>query len=186
MSYGGDETTVDYQARRVQLASNVHFDSLIAAFELVVPVLSDVDALARVSEDGDWSTFVRGLQWESPSGLVCVWSSRPGDIMRHAGSRASSKLWLMVNYGIAARLFRHDPGAILYSPIRIEAHTTSRVGAEADGDGPTGTIISFDIPSMQLRSFGINKVTQAGAELDRALGDLIEAIGLPRPSVLRR
>jgi hypothetical protein len=96
--------------------------------------------------------------------------------MRHAGNAASSIIWLLVNHGVGARLFRHDPGALLYSPIRIEAHAP---------DAGT-TIVGFDVPSAQLRSFGINKITQAGAELDRALGDLIEDLGLPRPAALRR
>jgi len=96
--------------------------------------------------------------------------------MRSAGSSASSIVWLIVNHGLAARLFRLEPGAMLYSPIRIEAHAST--AAE--------TIVSFDVPSAQLRGFGINKITQAGTELDRALGDLIESVGLDRPIALRR
>lgn len=176
MSYEGNESTVDYQARHVRLAASVSFEAFAAAFEQAVPALSDADALVRLTEDGDWSGFVRGLQWESPSGFVRVWSSRPGELMRYAGSSASSIVWLIVNHGLAARLFRHDPGAMLYSPIRIEAHSAAAAG----------TIVSFDVPSTQLRGFGINKITQAGTELDRALGDLIEDIGLPRPTALRR
>lgn len=176
MSYDSTESATDYQAQRVQLSTNARFEALVTAFEQAVPGLSDADALTRLAEDGDWSGFVRGLQWESPSGFVCVWSSRPGDLMRYAGSSVSSIVWLIVNQGLAAQLFRHDPGTTLYSPIRIEAHASAQAG----------TILSFDVPSTQLRGFGINKITQAGTELDRALGDLIEDIGLPRPSALRR
>jgi len=176
MSYDADESTLNYQASRVRVAVNVRFEVLIANFDHAVPRLSDADALARLADDSDWSGFVRGLQWESPSGFVCVWSSRPSELMQYAGSAASSMVWLIVNHGIAARLFRHDPGAMLYSPIRLEAHASA--AAE--------TIVSFDVPSAQLRGFGINKITQAGAELDRALGDLIEEVGLPRPTALRR
>lgn len=175
MSYDVDENATDYPATRVQLTADVSFETLVAAFEQAVPALSDADALGRLAEDDDWSGFVRGLQWESPSGFVSVWTSRPGDIMRYAGSSVSSAVWLIVNHGLAARLFRHDPGAMLYSPIRVEAHSSG-----------TGTILSFDVPSAGLRGFGINKITQAGAELDRALGDLIEDLGLPRPIALRR
>ena len=176
MSYDANESSADYRAKRVRLTVSVRFEPLVDAFEQAVPALPDADALARLTEDRDWSEFVRGLQWESPSGFVCVWSSRPGDLMRYAGSAVPSIVWLIVNHGIAARLFRHDPGTMLYSPIRFEAHASSR----------DETIVSFDVPSAQLRGFGINKITQAGAELDRALGDLIEDIGLPRPTALRR
>jgi hypothetical protein len=47
-------------------------------------------------------------------------------------------------------------------------------------------VLSADQPSGPLRGFGNNKITQAGYELDRILGDLLENLGLPRPSVLRR
>lgn len=176
MSYDAEETIAEYPARRVRLETNARFDSLVAAFEEAVPELSDQDASARLADDGDWSGFVRGLQWEAPSGFVRVGSRRPDELMRFAGSATPSILWSIVNHGIAARLFRHDPGALLYLPLSIEAHAAA--GA--------GTVVSFDVPSAQLRGFGINKVTQAGAELDRALGDLIEDLGMPRPSALRR
>ncbi|WP_054685666.1 hypothetical protein [Microbacterium sp. No. 7] len=175
MSYHADETVFEHVARRVRLESNAQFDALVAAFEQAVPALSDEQALAELRGD-DWAGFVRGLQWQAPSGFVRVWTSHPGDLMRHAGSAARSVTWMIVHHGVAARLFRHDPGTMLYSPLRIEAHTSA---------GP-GTTLSFEVPSARLAAFGLNKVTQAGAELDRALGDLVEDLGLPRPSVLRR
>ncbi|GAA4155810.1 hypothetical protein GCM10022286_05280 [Gryllotalpicola daejeonensis] len=176
MSYEADERWADYQARRVELVTNARFEALAAAFENAVPELSDAAALTRLAEDGDWRAFTRGLAWEAPSGFVRVWSSHPGQLMSAAGSGRPSAVWLIVNYAIAARLFRHDPATMLYSPLRIEAH------AAADA----GTVLAFEVPSARLRSFETNKVTQAGAELDRALGDLVEDLGLPRPAALRR
>jgi hypothetical protein len=176
VSYEGTETVVEYRASRVRVETNARFEGLVAAFDAAVPPLSDTEAARRLERDGDWPAFVRGVRWESPSGFVRVWSSRPGEVMRFAGSPAPSALWLIVDHGIAARLYRHDPGAMLYSPIRIEAH----------GAATAGTVITFDLPSAALRGFGINKITQAGAELDRQLGDLLEDIGVPRPAALRR
>ncbi len=176
MTYDTTETAIEYPAMRVQLRLNARFESFVAAFERAVPALTEADAAVRLAEDGDWAGFVRGLAWEAPSGFVRVWTSRPDELMRRAGSPTPSAVWLVVNHGIAARLFRHDPAAMLYSPLRIEAHTTNE----------PGTILSFDVPSAALRGFGVNKMTQAGAELDRALGDLLEDLGMPRPSVLRR
>jgi hypothetical protein len=176
MSYEADERVTDYEARRVELHTNARFEAIVAAVENAVPELTDDAAIARVAEDGDWQTFTRGLAWQAPSGFVRVWSSRPGELMSAAGSGRPSAVWLIVNHAIAARLFRHDPATTLYSPLRIEAHAAT--GA--------GTVLSFEVPSARLRSFGTNKVTQAGAELDRALGDLVEDLGLPRPGALRR
>lgn len=174
MSYDARETIFEHAGRRIRIETNAQFDSLVAAFEEAVPALSDDETLAELY-GGDWSRFVRGLQWEAPSGFVRALTSHPSDIMRHAGSTDRSVVWMIAHHAIAARLFRHDPGAMLYSPVRIEAHTSKR----------PGTTLSFEVPSAQLMGFGVNKVTQAGAELDRSLGDLIEELGLPRPSALR-
>lgn len=175
MSYDADETVFEHVGRRIRLETNAQFDALRAAFEEAVPALSDEQALAEL-RGGDWAGFVRGLQWESPSGFVRVWTSRPDALMEHAGSDARSVVWLIAHHGIAARLFRHDPGTMLSSPLRIEMHTSKA----------PGTTLSFEVPSAGLGGFGVNKIAQAGAELDRALGDLIEDLGLPRPAALRR
>ncbi|OZB83159.1 hypothetical protein [Microbacterium sp. 13-71-7] len=175
MSYDADETVFEHVGRRIRLETNAQFDALVSAFEEAVPALSDDQALAEL-RGGDWAGFVRGLQWESPSGFVRVWTSRPDALMAHAGSDARSVVWLIAHHGIAARLFRHDPGTMLSSPLRIEMHTSKT----------PGTTLGFEVPSARLGGFGVNKIAQAGAELDRALGDLIEDLGLPRPAALRR
>ncbi|MCL2515278.1 MAG: hypothetical protein FWD85_10985 [Microbacteriaceae bacterium] len=176
MSYEATEHAHDYAGTRLELVSNARFEALVAAFEQAVPELTDDGALARLAEDGDWSSFTRGLAWDAPSGFVRVWSSRPAELLRAAGSDTPSAVWLVVNHAIGARLFRHDPATLLYAPLRIEAHAAR----------DAGTVLGFDVPSAQLRGFGMNKITQAGAELDRALGDLVEDLGLPRPVALRR
>lgn len=175
MSYDAEETLFPPSGRRVRIETNAQFDALVAAFEAAVPALSQQQALEEL-RGGDWTGFVRGLQWEAPHGFVRVWTSRPDELMAHAGSTARCVVWMITHHAIAARLYRHDPGTMLHSPLRIAAHTTSR----------PGTTLSFEVPSSQLGEFGVNKITQAGVELDRALGDLIEELGLPRPVALRR
>ena len=175
MSYDADEVVFEHAGRRIRLETNMQFDALVGAFEAAVPALSEEQALAELRGES-WAGFVRGLQWEAPSGFVRVWTSRPDALMAHAGSGARSVVWLIAHHGIAARLFRHDPGTMLYAPLRLEAHTSKR----------PGSTLSFEVPSGRLGGFGVNKITQAGAELDRALGDLIEDLGLPRPAALRR
>ena len=73
-------------------------------------------------------------------------------------------------------MFRHDPGIMLYAPLRVELFS-DRAGK---------TVFAVDQPSSRLLSFENNKITQTGYELDRMLGDLIEELGLARPAVLRR
>ncbi|GAA4773767.1 hypothetical protein [Microbacterium gilvum] len=175
MSYQADEATSEHVGRRVVLRTNAQFDALAGAFEQAVPELSDEAALAELRA-GDWAGFVRGVQWESPSGFVRTATSHPAALLAHAGADARSVVWHLAHHAITARLFRHDPGTMLHLPLRVEAHTTRT----------PGTVLSFEVPSTVLAGYGVNKITQAGAELDRALGDLLEDIGLPRPSALRR
>ncbi|MGI6879246.1 hypothetical protein [Microbacterium sp. gxy059] len=175
MSYDASETVLEHPGRRVRIETNAQFDALVGAFEEAVPALPDEEALTELRGD-DWAGFVRGLEWTAPYGFVRVSATRPDELMRRAGSDARSVVWSVVHHGIAARLFRHDPATALASPLRIEAHTSRR----------PGTTLGFEVPSALLGGFGLNKITQAGVELDRALGDLLEGLGLPRPSALRR
>lgn len=175
MTFDARELTTDVTTRRVRVVTNVRFEVFVAAFEHEVPALSHEDALSRLSEDGDWSAFVRGLEWEAPSGFVRMSSWRPSELLHHAGNPTPAVIWSIVHHAVGARLFRHDPATLLHLPLRIEAHA----------DGP-GTVLNFDVPGDPLRSFPLNKVVQAGAELDRALGDLLEDLGVPRPAALRR
>ncbi|WP_114855654.1 hypothetical protein [Brachybacterium sp. YJGR34] len=176
MTYAMTETLDEHPAQRLTLATSAHFDGLVAALEQAVPALSDPEALRRLAEDGDWAAFVRGLAWESPSGFVRVATSRPSDLLQHAGSRSSCIVWSLAHHAIAARMIRHDPSTMLHSPLRLAAYTT----------GSPGTTLSLEVPSSSLGGFGLAKIAQAGAELDRALGDLLEDLGLPRPAALRR
>ncbi|MFC0674935.1 hypothetical protein [Brachybacterium hainanense] len=174
MSYAMEETVQEHPARRLTLATPARFDTLVHAFEAVVPMLSEEEALTQLTPD--WAAFVRGLEWEAPSGFVRTATSRPSDLLQHAGSRSRSIVWTIVHHPIAARLHRLEPATLLSTHLRIQAHTTAR----------PGTVLTLDVPSAALRAFGSNKITQGGVELDRALGDLLEDLGLPRPSVLRR
>lgn len=174
MTYALEETSHEYPAQRLTLATPARFDTFVEAFEAAVPSLPDEEALTQLTPD--WAAFVRGLEWEAPSGFVRTATAWPSELLQHAGSRSRSVVWTIVHHAIAARLHRLEPGTLLSTHLRIAAHTTAR----------PGTVLTLDVPSAALRSFGNNKITQGGAELDRALGDLLEDLGLPRPSALRR
>ena len=175
MSSPASETVTEYATRRLELTADASYADLRRRLDEQVPPLDDEDVRGLESGSTAWSDFVRGLAWSSPSGFVRLWRYDPTPVLRHSGSTLESTSYVVADLAIAARAVRIDPAALLAAPLRLELQSR-----------PGGSALVVEQPSAALRSFDRNKLTQAGAELDRRLGDLIEALGLPRPSAFRQ
>ncbi|MGO4533806.1 hypothetical protein [Leifsonia sp. 2MCAF36] len=176
MALPASERIVPVPVIRIELEAAVAFGTLRRAFEAEVPPLDVARLRELLSAGAEWRQLVSELAGPGIHRFVRFWTDHPTPVMRIGGADIPSAVYLIGDYATAARMFRHDPGTLLYTPLRVELHAT-RSG---------GSIVSVDQPSSRLGSFGNNKVAQAGFELDRMLGDLLEELGLPRPSVLRR
>lgn len=176
MALPATERIVPVSVNRIELEAAVAFGTLRRAFEAEVPPLDVGHVRELLSSGADWRRLTLEAAGPGIHRFVRFWTDHPTPVMRVGGADIPSSVYLIGDYATAARMFRHDPGTLLYTPLRVELHAT-RSG---------GTVLSVDQPSSRLGSFGNNKVTQAGFELDRMLGDLLEELGLPRPSVLRR
>lgn len=172
MSIFANERIVTVTVNRIELEATVPFAVLRAALEREVPPLDEARLAALLASGASWSQLTREVS--GGGALVRFWTDEPTPVMRVGGADLPAVGYLLGDYVTAARMFRHDPGTALYTPVRLELHARG-----------AGTIVTFDQPSSALRSFGNNKITQAGFELDRLVGDLLEDLGLPRPSVLR-
>ncbi|WP_372698418.1 hypothetical protein [Arthrobacter sp. JSM 101049] len=176
MTHPASETTTDHAVRRITVTTARPFEALRRDFEATVPAL-DLGALERQASRGaTWGELERSAGYGAAYDLCRFWTHDPSALLHLAGNDAPSRTYLIGNLAMAARLFRIEPGTALHAPLRIELHV-DRKGA---------TVLSFDQPGSQLAGYGLNKATQAGYELDRLLGDLLEALGLPRPAALRR
>ena len=176
VSYQADDTTTEHAARRIAISTAAPFELLRRRFEELVPAVSLTELRGEAEGGNAWEAIRRGAEWNAPYGLCRFWSDEPTVLMRVAGNDTPSATYLVGSLTLQARLFRHSPATMLYFPVRIELHQ-ERTGR---------TVVGFEQPGAQLAGFGINKVTQAGYELDRLLGDLLEALDLPRPAALRR
>lgn len=176
MALPATERIVPVSVQRIELEAAVAFGTLRRAFETEVPPLDVARLRELLSSGADWRRLMLEMAGPGIHRFVRFWTDHPTPVMRVGGADIASAVYLVGDYATAARMFRHDAGTLLYTPLRVELHAT-RTG---------GTVLSVDQPSSRLGSFGNNKITQAGFELDRMLGDLIEELGLPRPSVLRR
>lgn len=177
MSYDADETTTEYAARRISVRTPAPLWELRRRLEDLVPAVNAAGLTSKASSGrADWDTIRREAEASAHYGLCRYATEDPGPLMRLAGSSTESVAYLLGSPGIHARLFRLDPSTMAGFPLRLEMHA-ARHG---------GTVVTVEQPGARLAAFGINKLTQAGFELDRILGDVLEAMDLPRPSALRR
>jgi hypothetical protein len=65
-------------------------------------------------------------------------------------------------------MFRHDPKALLYAPLRMLVY--------ADPDG--NAVFTMDQPGPAFGSLGIDQVTAVGAGLDRKVVNLLGIVGV--------
>jgi Domain of unknown function DUF302 len=82
--------------------------------------------------------------------------------------------YLMGNVTIAQQMFRHDPRAMLYAPLRTVIWQ----------DAYRRAWFTVEQPSTQFASFGIPAISTVGVELDRKLAALLEALGVEVPMAL--
>lgn len=94
--------------------------------------------------------------------------------MRLAGDLARCTEFLMGNHTIAERMFRHDPTAMLYVPLR------TLIFAERDRDA---TFV-VEQPSAGLSSLSNAAISEVGFELDLKVATLLEHLEIDVPQVL--
>ena len=85
-----------------------------------------------------------------------------------AGHTTKAVEYLLGNHTIAETMFRHDPRALLYAPLRVLIY----------GDADGNAVFSINQPSAAFGSLGIAQVTEVGEGLDRKVVNLLRLIGV--------
>ena len=85
-----------------------------------------------------------------------------------AGHTTKAVEYLLGNHVIAETMFRHNPRALLYAPLRVLLY--------ADTDG--NAVFSMDQPSAAFGSLGFTEITTVGLDLDRKVAKLLRVIGV--------
>ncbi len=169
------ERSLRYDVRRLELGVGAGFDDFRARFEAAVPK-HDEARFAQLAADGAaWDEVLAVAAAGAPHGFMIFWGRYVTPLMSLDGSRADCASYLMGNPTIAAGMFRHHPGVMLYAPLRAVLY--ARVGDEQ-------ATFSIDQPSSHFASFGVPAITAVGVELDRKLAALLEFLGAPVPAVL--
>ena len=175
MSYATVEQTTEHGSTRISLRISAPFADLRARIEAELPEVDPADLEAVAGGAVPWDDFVRGLSWEAPNGFVRLATLDLGRMLRVAGREGAAVEYLAMDWAAAGRIHRLEPTALLALPLRL-------LLTESDAE----VVLTCEQPGAQLASFGLNKLTQAGRELDRRLGGLLEALDIARPPALRR
>jgi uncharacterized protein (DUF302 family) len=153
---------------RVDIATGVAFDEFVAAFEEAAPVFDRARLQQVVAAGGSWDDVRTAVAKNAPHELMVYAKIDGTELLSVAGQRTPAIEYLVGNHVIAETMFRHDPKALLYAPLRMLVYR------DADGNA----IFTMDRPSNAFGSLGIAEVTKVGAELDRKVVNLLSVIGV--------
>ena len=162
-----------YEARRLNvLVPGVR--SFQQLYEQAVPANPVGQIKALVERGASWAEVIDAHAEWAPHGFLIYWRNDVHGVMQLANDDNDCIAYLMGNVTIAEQMFRHDPRAMLYAPLRTV------IWEDAD----SRAWFTVDQPSTLFGSFGIPAVSAIGVELDRKLAALLEALGVEVPTTL--
>jgi hypothetical protein len=157
--------------RRLTVDTDAPFDEFRARYEDAVPTYDLAD---RIPQLPDWDEVLKDIERVAPTGFVRYGTIEASPVFSVAGHKARSVIYLMGNHTIAETMYRHDPGIMLYAPLRLCLYE-DLVGQAH---------LSVDQPSDQFGSFGDSDITATGELLDDKLAALLRGLGVSVPDSL--
>ena len=159
---------VAHSMNRVDVSTGVEYDDFIARFERAAPPFDPASVAEIVERGGSWDEVLAAAAINAPNDLMVYAKIDALPLMCLAGHTTKAAEYLLGNHTIAETMFRHDPRALLYAPLRLLIY--------ADADGKA--VLSMDQPSLAFGSLGIADVTKVGEDLDRKMANLLRVIGV--------
>jgi Domain of unknown function DUF302 len=167
-SASAEFSVVPHTMNRIDIATGVEFDKFKAAFEKAAPPFDRATIREITERGGSWDEVLAAAKINAPNELM-VYAAIDGlSLLSIAGHTTKAVEYLLGNHTIAETMFRHDPRALLYAPLRVLIY------ADADGNA----VFSIDQPSAAFGSLGIAEVTKVGESLDRKVANLLRVIGV--------
>ena len=153
---------------RVDIATGVVFDEFVAAFEEAAPPFDPAPVQRILAAGGNWDDMRAAVEKNAPNELMVYAKIDVTALLGIAGHRTRAIEYLVGNHVIAESMFRHDPKALLYAPLRILVYS----------DSDDNAVFTMDRPSTAFSSLGIAEVTKVGEGLDRKVADLLRIVGV--------
>lgn len=158
----------NHSMTRLDVHTGVEFDQFLTAFEAAAPPYDVVRVQQIVESGGTWDDVLAQAAENAPNDLMVYAKIDATHLLRVAGHHVKAVEYLLGNHTIAETMFRHDPRALLYAPLRVLIYS--------DPDG--SAVFSMDRPSSAFGSLGIADVTEVGVGLDRKVANLLRVIGV--------
>ena len=167
MSSSGVNTS-SHVMTRVDISTAVPFDDFRSRFEHAAPAF-DAEPFQRIIEaGGSWADVQTAVERMAPHRLMRYATIDASAMMSLAGHTTKAVAYLLGNHVIAESMFRHDPRALLYAPLRV------LMFSDAGGNA----VFSLDQPSTAFGSLGIDEVTRVGLGLDDKVAALLQFLGV--------
>jgi hypothetical protein len=152
---------------RVDVDTGIAFEQFIAALEKAAPPV-DRTAVERIAAaGGDWDDVRAAAAENAPNDLMVYAKIDGRGYFGIAGHHTPAVEYLIGNHVIAETMFRHDPKALLYAPLRMLVY----------GDADGNAVFTMDQPGPAFGSLGIAEVAEVGLELDRKVANLLRVVG---------
>jgi Domain of unknown function DUF302 len=159
---------VPHTMNRIDVSTGVQFDEFVAAFEKAAPRFDPAPVQQIADRGGSWDEVLAAAAINAPNELMVYATISALPLLGLAGHTSEAVEYLLGNHTIAETMFRHDPRALLYAPLRVLVY------ADADGNA----VFSMDQPSAAFGSLGIAEVSKVGESLDRKVANLLRVIGI--------
>lgn len=161
-------TKTQHVVTRLDIATAVPFDAFCKELEVAAPKFQQAAIEDIVNRGGSWDEVLAAVAENAPHGLMVFASIDGTALMTPAGHRTRAIEYLIGNHTIAERMFRHNPLALLYAPLRMLVHS------DEHGDA----VLSLDQPSTLFGSLGDPEISAVGRELDDKVRNLLAVIGV--------
>jgi hypothetical protein len=153
---------------RVDVDTGIPFEEFIAALEKAAPPV-DQTALERITAaGGNWDDVRAAAAENAPNDLMIYAKIDARGFFGIAGHHTPAVEYLIGNHVIAETMFRHDPKAMLYAPLRMLVY----------GDADGNAVFTMDQPGPAFGSLGIDEVAEVGRDLDRKVVNLLRVAGV--------
>jgi hypothetical protein len=159
---------VPHTMNRIDISTGVDFDEFRAAFEKTAPPFDPAPVVEIAERGGSWDEVLAAAAINAPNALMGYATIDALPLLSVAGHTTRAVEYLLGNHTIAETMFRHDPRALLYAPLRVLVY------ADADGNA----VFSMDQPSAAFGTLGIAEVTKVSEDLNRKVANLLRVIGV--------
>lgn len=157
-----------HEMTRLDIHTAVPFGDFRARFERAAPEFDDGVVRELVERQALWADMQSAMQKMAPHDLIRYTTIDATAVMSLAGNNTQAVEYLLGNHVIAENMFRHDPHALLYAPLRV------LLFSDAHGDA----VFSLDQPSTAFGSLGVAEIICVGAGLDHKVSALLTFLGV--------